>query len=210
MNRTHLHIILACLFCCCMSSCHSSFCRYAWDRGTVAEGTWILSPDEAELYQVGNEVYVKGEKGLVRGYYKEFPPFYIFGRRLITTQENHTIENEVNTPVYFKVHDSAAQKILSKKSRVYWLADNRKTMLTELPPDAMQLDRTGRRIKRKIPHINIKQSGAARPDAHALYYYPLGLVTAVVVDVPCTVSLNIAGAVAGVLSLPYYIYQSLK
>ena len=210
MNRTHLHIILACLFCCCMSSCHSSFCRYAWDRGTVAEGTWILSPDEAELYQVGNEVYVKGEKGLVRGCQNEFPPFHFLGRKLISTQEAYTIENEVNTPVYFKVADSAAQRILNSKWRVYWLADNRKTMLTELPPEATLLDKKGTRRPSKIRRINIKPCGASRPDAHALYYYPLGLATAVVVDIPCTISLNIAGAVGAVLYFPYYLYENLK
>ncbi len=209
MNRTHLHIILACLFCCCMSSCHSSFCRYAWDRGTVAEGTWILSPDEAELYQVGNEVYVKGEKGLVRGCQKEFPPFHFLGGNL-SSYEQYTIENEVNTTVYFKVHDTAAQRILNEGYRVYWLADDRKTMLTELPPDATLLEQRGTRKERKFRRANIRRSGVSRPDAHALYYYPLGLATAVIVDIPCTISLNVAGAVAGLLSLPYYIYESLK
>lgn len=108
------------------------------------------------------------------------------------------------------MHDTAAQRILNEGYRVYWLADDRKTMLTELPPDATLLEQRGTRKERKFRRANIRRSGESRPDAHALYYYPLGLATAVIVDIPCTISLNVAGAVAGLLSLPYYIYESLK
>ncbi len=203
MNRAFFQFLVLSLLCCCLNSCYSSYCRYIWDRGNVAEATWVLQPDAAELYQVGEDVYVKGARGKVRGCQKDFPPFRtIWGN--IPCSETYAPEEGENETVYLKV------EFLNKNSGKYRFADERQTILTELPPEARLIDARGHRPGSKVFRPNIQLCTQPQADAHALYAYPLGVATALVVDAPCTIVLNIGATAAAILYLPYYIYESLQ
>lgn len=202
MNRVPLQFLVLLLLSSCLSSCYSSYCRYIWDRGNVAEATWILNPDAAELYQIGEDICIKGECGIVRGCQNDFPPFRsLWG--YIPCSESYTPEHDENKTVYIKA------TMLNKNTGLYAMADERRTVITELPTDAKRIGIRGHRARRKVFRPNIQLCSQPQADAHALYAYPAGVVTALVVDVPSTIVLNLGAATAAIIYLPYYIHERL-
>ena len=51
-----------------LSSCNSTFHKYAWNRAKVIdEAYWVQDEENIELYRVGDTVYAKGFIGPARG-----------------------------------------------------------------------------------------------------------------------------------------------
>ena len=208
MRPRSLQLILLILLCFTLSSCYSSVCLYIWNRAEVAEATWIPEPDAAELYRVGESVYVKGLRGKVRGSQKGKPFHSLLGHDAISTWEPISDENET---VWLKVRDDVAKRI--RTGGVYVLEHESDYILTDLPAHAEQLPGKGcmKRRKTRYQHRQLREPRLCthpHADAHAFYACPVGVLTAVVVDVPCTVVMNAGALVAGTLYLPYYLYDS--
>ncbi len=200
--------ILLTLLCMTLSSCCSSVCLYLWNRAEVAEATWVSEPDAAELYRVGESVYVKGLRGKVRGCQQGKPFRSVLGSDAIDTWEPVSDENET---VWLKVRDDMAKKL--RTGGVYVLQHEGDCILTNLPAHAERLPGKGRMKQAKTRYQNLRLRephlcSMPRADAHALYAYPAGVLTAVVADVPCTVVMNAGALVIGTLYLPYFLYDS--
>ena len=207
MVRTLLLMLLI-LLCLTLSSCYSSVCLYIWNRAETAEATWVPEPDAAELYRVGENVYVKGLRGKVRGCQQGKPFHSLLGHDSISTWEPASNENEI---VWLKVRDDIAKGI--RTGGVYVLEHKGEHILTVLPAHAERLPGKGRmkQAKTRYQHCRIREPQLCtrpRPDAHAFYAYPAGVLTALIVDVPCTIAMNAGALVIGTLYLPYYLYDS--
>lgn len=208
MKAFPLHLLLLALLSFTLNSCYSSVCLYTWNRAKVAEATWIPEPDAAELYRVGENVYVKGCRGKVRGCQEGEPFHSLLGHDSISTWEPISDENET---VYLKVRDDIAKRI--RTGGIYVLEHRGDYILTDLPAHAELLPGKGKlkQVKTRYQHRRLREPrlcSSPRADAHAFYAYPVGALTAVVVDVPCTVVMNAGALVAGTLYLPYYLYDS--
>ena len=208
MKMLPLRLILLSLLCFVLSSCASSFYRYAWNRAEVAEAIWVPEPDAAELYRAGENVYVKGLRGKVRGYQKGMPFHSLLGHDCLSTWEPVSDENET---VWLKVREDIAKGM--RTGGIYALEHKGDYILSTLPAHAELLPGKGRMKKAKTKYQNrrIREPRLCtrpHPDIHAFYAYPVGVLTAVVVDVPCTVVMNAGALVIGAFYLPYYLYDS--
>ena len=208
MKLFPIHLLLLALLSFTLNSCYSSVCLYTWNRAEVAEAIWVPEPDAAELYRVGESVYVKGLRGKVRGCQEGAPFHSLLGHDSISTWEPISDENET---VYLKVRDDIAKRI--RTGGIYVLEHKSEYLLTTLPSHAELLPGKGRmkKAKTKYQHRRIREPrlcSRPRPDVHAFYAYPVGVLTAVVVDAPCTVVMNAGALVIGAVYLPYYLYTS--
>ena len=201
------------LLSCCLSSCYSSFCGYIWNRAEVAEATWIPEPDKAELYRVGDDFYAKACRGKVRGCQSGGMPFHsIAFDASLNSWQPLSVENET---IYLKVRRLSRCIENNEKPHRYRLYDDRSSLLTTLPAHAVRLNGPGilPRVKTEWQYRELRKPvPCTEPtiDAHALYAWPLGLATAIVVDVPCSIVMSAGAAAGAVLSIPYIIYEQVK
>lgn len=204
MNQLPFRFLLISLLCLGLSGCYSSVCGYVWNRALAAEATWIPNPDRAELYRAGDDIYAKALRGKVRGAQDGCLHDIIIN----PSRATWVPVSEENETVYLKVK-LKVRSDNGERPHLYSIEPDRSSLLTRLPESATAMQGPGvlprvktaerfRKLREPVPCTE------PQTDAHALYAYPLGLATAVAVDVPCSVLLN-AGALVG--SIFYTSYQ---
>lgn len=201
--------LLPVLLCLSLSSCYSSICSYVWNRAEIAEATWIPQPDNAKLYRVGDAFYAKAHRGMVRGTQDGCFSSIVFSE----AQASWKPVSDENETIYLKV-ELHVRSVDAEGPFIYKIIPDRSSLLTRLPENAVRLNGAGHlpRVKTEARYRKLcRPEPCTEPetDVHALYAYPLGLATAVVVDVPCTVAMSVGGIGFAILSLPWYLYKSI-
>lgn len=167
-----------------LSSCSCNLHKHILYRGYVNDR--VVSYDgKAPLYQVGNRVYAQGLVGTGRGCGK-------YGKLI-----DYCLDTDSATPIYLPISLRSSREILRGETHLNGVWDDKREPLTKLPLGA-----------RKLPHASIcgfhQESGTERLDAHALYAFPLGALTAVGIDLPVTVIMKTCTAAAVIIALPVY------
>ncbi len=204
-----------------LSSCYSTFHKYAWNRAKVIdEAYWVQDEENIELYRVGDTVYAKGFIGPARGDQKKGWQGNVLNLRG-GAYSCYTPIAESSKPVYIQLNDSYSElraDLLQNRRKypdlyrddtfhVWWRRPELSPCQTSLPAGAVRLPERG-----KGSHIIGEYEGyEPHTDAHKYYAYPLGAITAVAVDAPLTIAGNalLLGGAAVVLPLSgiYALYD---
>ena len=202
MNLCKLAILL--LSVCCLSSCHSSVYQYVWQRAKVADNVaWVPESGNVELYRAGDTIYAKGYVGPARGCYKGCP-VQLLDSRMGGGYATLCPDADKAVPAYFRLGDFYVPTVLEAEKkgekRVLLMLDD-DTQCDSLPAGAKLLTVRGENNRRiitgSLDYLDAQDSSALSTDAHKYYAYPLGVLTAVAVDVPLTLAAN-ATLAAGV------------
>lgn len=218
MHPTSIYRLLAaCLCALSLSSCYSMVHQHVWQRAKVAENAaWVENRRDIPLYSDGKSVYAQGTLGTARGCY-EGTAF-----KLLLPSYGHPSfrpDKATTTPAYFLVEpytaqDSSAAEILRMEARGETTCAIRPGRVAELPANAKPLRIRGQYENTLFfPRKDIRfreTPESTKTDAHKYYAYPLGVLTAVAVDAPLTVAMNIPLVCAGVFILPYELCVSLS
>ena len=170
-----------------LSSCSCNLHKHILYRGYVNDR--VVSYDgKAPLYQVGNRVYAQGIVGPARGCGK-----YDYNSTFI----KYCIDTDSATPIYLPISLRSSREILRGETHLNGVWDDKREPLTTLPANAKKL---------KSRHICglLREEGTSRLDAHALYAFPLGALTAVGIDLPVTIIMKTCTAAAVIVALPVY------
>lgn len=206
MKTRLLHLLTIALCILGLSGCCTRIHQYAWQRAKVVEEAWF-QPAEAELYQVGNRIYTKVYHGPSRGCYAGYPFHWVMlrgvGMASFCPDEEHV--ETVYLPLTEQSAAEVRKSLRTKDSFVLRseICEDSADDLTQLPESARLLpvgvfDSGGVTVDRTLKNHRV----ISRTDAHKYYAYPLGVVTAVAVDVPLSIAGTAATVVFGVVSLP--------
>ena len=208
------------LTCICFSSCYTTVHQYFWQRAKVAESAWWVQDSEnIELYRVGDAFYAKGYHGRARGCYKGSPFNNVVHPHGMGGFTTFCPIDSTGTPVYFRVEDYSRDNILEamtagKPSAIISLQNAGEANLTQLPPTAQLIPVRGKHtgsITTTPGSFNNDGKDVYTTDDHKYYAYPLGALTAVVVDAPLTTACNAAVLGGAVAALPAsLIYPLVK
>ena len=196
-----------------LSSCYSTFHKYAWNRAKVIdEAYWVQDEENIELYRVGDTVYAKGFIGPARGDQKKGWQGNLLNIRG-GAYSCYTPVPEDSKPVYIQLNESYSElKADLQQSRrkfpdlyrndffhANWWNPALSPYLTALPAGAVHLSEKGRGS-----HIIGEYEGyKPHTDEHKYYAYPLGAITAVAVDAPLTLAGNALLLGGAVVVLPF-------
>lgn len=178
------------LLCSCTCNLHKHIIYRGYTKDKVTECS-----DKAPLYNVSGRLYVQGMAGPGRGHGK-----CECGEHLL-----YSIDEETANTVYVPLSLTSSSQILRGEDHLNleWAEDL--PQLTNLP-------RTAKSVKSNCVRRYYSAVGGEHMDAHALYALPLGALTAVCVDLPATVLMNVGAAAATVVAGPpymlYYWYSS--
>lgn len=180
-----------------LSSCCTNYSLPVFNLGRTVDPVYYQS-DSYHLYRAGEQWYVKGRRCTYEHYTTmESPvpvnviPFVDMGR--LESPWYTTVDGGANPEdVYLPVHpDSYAdvQKLLSGRSIDRPLKLNPQAYLTTLPGPHRSFT-TPYQKTHYLPGTT-RTWGKTRTSAHALWAYPLGVATAVAVDVPASILTNV-------------------
>lgn len=218
MNCRPLFLSAFCALCMLsLPSCYTTVHKYTWNRAKIIdEAYWVQDYVNIELWRVGNTVYAKGFLGPARGgqEWNDIPVRLSFVRG--GAAPCFTPVSGRSKPVYIQLSDSYTTlranllKYRCVQPNIYrddaffisWYAPRYSPHLTELPAHAVRLNERGYNIERN----NLLRGYEPHTDAHKYYAYPLGVMTAVAVDMPLSLAGNALllgfGAVSAVTVAP--------
>lgn len=196
-------LILLALSCMLLSSCVSTLHKYFFAMGREGECVQIAEPP---LYRAGDgKVYMKG----YRTTFSPWPDDYMADLFHRPRYKNHIEPTEMTSPVWGEM----------KKTRRGWeRADS--PWLTCLPnptkhPD-QRLNKLGLSCMQAAHNelnetVYTEVTTPLHSTAHALYAYPLGVLTLFTIDTPATVIGCTAAVLASAVVAPcFQIYDQIK
>ena len=187
-----------------LSSCTTNYSLPVFNLGRTVEPVYCQN-DNYHLYRADEQWYVKGWRCTYTHYTTmESPvpvnviPFVDMGR--LECPWYTTVDGGGNPEqVYLPVHpDSYAdvQQLLSGRSIDHPLKLNPQTYLTTLPAPHRCYTTPYQKIH-YLPGTS-RSWGKTRTSAHALWAYPLGVATAIAIDVPASLLTNVLFLPVGV------------
>ncbi len=179
--------------CLLLSSCCTNYSLYVFNLGRTVDPICYQS-DKLHLYYANGQWYVKGYRCTYELYTSSMSSFPINVIPFVQLGEfdepwQTTIDSGGNPePVYIPIHPDSytdVQQLLAGKVNDHPLQFDLQNYLTSLPERHRSIPTPAMKVE-VLPHTT-RSWGKARTSVHALWAYPLGVATAVAVDVPCSV-----------------------
>ena len=195
-----------------LSSCCSQVHQYIWQKAKVAENAeWFDNNNSIELFSDGKHVYAKGNRGTVRGCLVGEPIALLIPLHGAPGgYASFVPTNDDTTPIYYRLDADE-----SREARKAEAAGKQSVLIfpffsehATLPAHAKALNVKGATSEKMNidGHPAYDEDAPYTTDAHKYYAYPLGVLTAVAVDVPLTLATNAVAlgtcAVGAAVGLP--------
>jgi len=179
--------------CLLLSSCTTNYSLSVFNLGRTVDPVYYQS-DRHHLYRAGEKWYIKGGRCTYSHHTtmeSTLPvnviPFVDLGR--LECPWYTTVDGGGNPePVYIPIHPDSytdVQQLLTGKENERPLKLDSQNYLTSLPAQHRSIPTPCMKVEYR-PYTS-RAWGKTRTSAHALWAYPLGVATAVAVDVPCSV-----------------------
>lgn len=190
--------------CLLLCSCTTNYSLPVFNLGRTVDPVYYQS-DRHHLYRAGEQWYIKGGRCTYSHYTTmESPlpvnvvPFVDLGR--LECPWYTTVDGGSNPePVYIPIHPDSytdVQQLLAGKENERPLKLDSQHYLTSLPTQHRRIPTPCMKVEYR-PYTS-RAWGKTRTSAHALWAYPLGVATAVAVDVPASILTNVLFLPGGV------------